>query len=186
MIETKGLVGAIEAADAMVKAANVTLVSKTNVGGGLVTIMVQGDVGAVKAATDAGAAAAERVGEVVSVHVIARPAQDTDTLITPKKQKEPKALLEKQKEFVKQETIVVKNEIVESKKEKVVEVKKPANSSKKPFVLPSKEELNSMTVAKLRATVRNLNLANMSAKEINFAKKGDLIKVIELMRGQEE
>ena len=73
MIETKGLVAAIEAADAMVKAANVTLIGKEHIGGGLVTVMVRGDVGAVKAATDAGAAAAERVGELVSVHVIARP-----------------------------------------------------------------------------------------------------------------
>ena len=75
MIETKGLVGSIEAADAMVKAANVTLIGKEHVGGGLVTVMVRGDVGAVKAATDAGAAAAERVGELVSVHVIPRPLQ---------------------------------------------------------------------------------------------------------------
>ena len=70
MIETKGLVGSIEAADAMVKAANVTLIGKEFVGGGLVTVMVRGDVGAVKAATDAGAAAAQRIGELVSVHVI--------------------------------------------------------------------------------------------------------------------
>ena len=73
MIETKGLIGAIEAADAMVKSANVQLVGKEQVGGGLVTVMVRGDVGAVKAATDAGAAAAEKVGELISVHVIARP-----------------------------------------------------------------------------------------------------------------
>ena len=73
MIETKGLVAAIEAADAMVKAANVTLIGKEHIGGGLVTVMVRGDVGAVKAATDAGAAAAERVGELVSIHVIPRP-----------------------------------------------------------------------------------------------------------------
>ena len=73
MVETKGLVGAIEAADAMVKAANVTLIGKEQVGAGLVTVMVRGDVGAVKAATDAGAAAAENVGELISVHVIPRP-----------------------------------------------------------------------------------------------------------------
>ena len=72
MIETRGLVASIEAADAMVKAANVTLQCKEHVGGGLVTIMVRGDVGAVKAATDAGAAAAERVGALISVHVIPR------------------------------------------------------------------------------------------------------------------
>lgn len=81
MIETKGLVGAIEAADAMVKAANVYLVGKEFVGGGIVTVMVRGDVGAVKAATDAGAAAAQRVGELLSVHVIPRPHQDVEAII---------------------------------------------------------------------------------------------------------
>lgn len=82
MIETKGLVGAIEAADAMVKAANVSLVGKEQVGGGLVTVMVRGDVGAVKAATDAGAAAAAKVGELISVHVIPRPHQDTESILS--------------------------------------------------------------------------------------------------------
>ena len=81
MIETKGLVGAIEAADAMVKSANVQLVGKEQVGGGLVTVMVRGDVGAVKAATDAGAAAAEKVGELISVHVIARPQVEVDNIL---------------------------------------------------------------------------------------------------------
>ncbi|HXF73557.1 MAG TPA: BMC domain-containing protein [Actinomycetota bacterium] len=82
LIETRGLVGAIEAADAMVKAANVTLVGREQVGGGLVTVMVRGDVGAVKAATDAGAAAAAKVGEIVSVHVIPRPHNETETILT--------------------------------------------------------------------------------------------------------
>jgi len=81
MIETKGLVSAIEAADAMVKAANVTLTGKVLVGGGLVTVMVRGDVGAVKAATDAGAAAAERIGELVSVHVIPRPHAEVEFIL---------------------------------------------------------------------------------------------------------
>ena len=81
MIETKGLIGAIEAADAMVKSANVQLVGKEQVGGGLVTVMVRGDVGAVKAATDAGAAAAEKVGELISVHVIARPHVEVDNIL---------------------------------------------------------------------------------------------------------
>ncbi len=81
MIETKGLIGAIEAADAMVKAANVYLVGKVHVGGGLVTVMVRGDVGAVKAATDAGAAAAQRVGELISVHVIPRPHADMEMIL---------------------------------------------------------------------------------------------------------
>lgn len=83
MIETKGLVGAVEAADAMVKAADVRLVGKVQVGGGIVTVMVRGDVGAVKAATDAGAAAASNVGELLSVHVIPRPHADIE-LILPK------------------------------------------------------------------------------------------------------
>ena len=81
MIETRGLVASIEAADAMVKAANVTLTCKEHVGGGLVTVMVRGDVGAVKAATDAGAAAAERVGELISVHVIPRPHEEVEFIL---------------------------------------------------------------------------------------------------------
>lgn len=81
MIETRGLVGAIEAADTMVKAANVTLIGSEYVGSGLVTVMVRGDVGAVKAATDAGAAAAQRVGELVSVHVIPRPHGDSEMIL---------------------------------------------------------------------------------------------------------
>src|SRR5436853_5188561 len=78
MIETKGFVGAVEAADAMVKAANVVLVGKEYIGAGYVTVFVRGDVGAVKAATDAGAAAARRVGELISVHVIPRPHAELD------------------------------------------------------------------------------------------------------------
>ncbi|MCX5974998.1 MAG: BMC domain-containing protein [Coprothermobacterota bacterium] len=86
MVETRGLVGAVEAADAMVKAANVVLIGSEYVGGGYVTVMVRGDVGAVKAATDAGAAAAKRVGELVSVHVIPRPHTDVE-MILPKNSK---------------------------------------------------------------------------------------------------
>ena len=81
MVETRGLVGAIEAADAMVKAANVTLVGKEQVGAVLVTVLVRGDVGAVKAATDAGAAAAENVGELISVHVIPRPHAEVEVIL---------------------------------------------------------------------------------------------------------
>ncbi len=81
LVETKGLIGAIEAADAMCKAAKVTLLGRENVGSALVTVMVRGEVGAVKAATEAGAAAAKRVGELVSVHVIPRPAQDLERFL---------------------------------------------------------------------------------------------------------
>jgi len=81
MVETRGLIGSIEAADAMVKAANVVLIGSEYIGGGFVTVMVRGDVGAVKAATDAGAAAAKRVGELVSVHVIPRPHANVEMIL---------------------------------------------------------------------------------------------------------
>ncbi len=81
MIETKGLVGAIEAADAMTKSANVTLIGYEKIGSGLVTVMVRGDVGAVKASVDAGAPAAEKVGEIVSQHVIPRPHTDVERIL---------------------------------------------------------------------------------------------------------
>lgn len=84
MVETRGLVGAIEAADAMVKAAKVTLIGKEKIGGGFVTVLVRGDVGAVKAATDAGASAAEKVGELVSVHVIPRPHIEVESILPAK------------------------------------------------------------------------------------------------------
>jgi len=88
MVETRGLVGAVEAADAMVKAANVKLVGKDQIGAGLVTVMVRGDVGAVKAAVDAGSAAAKRVGELISTHVIPRPHGDVEDIL-------PKAVVKK-------------------------------------------------------------------------------------------
>jgi ethanolamine utilization protein EutM len=81
LVETRGLIGSIEAADAMVKAANVVLIGKEYIGAGYVTVMVRGDVGAVKAATDAGAAAARRVGELVSVHVIPRPHSEVERML---------------------------------------------------------------------------------------------------------
>lgn len=81
MVETKGLVGAIEAADAMVKSANISLVGYEKIGSGLVTVMVRGDVGAVKAAVDAGACSAEKVGEVVAQHVIPRPNTDVEKIL---------------------------------------------------------------------------------------------------------
>ena len=81
MVETRGLIGSIEAADAMVKAANVTLIGKEKIGSGLVTVMVRGDVGAVKAAVDAGAASAKRVGDLYGVHVIPRPHDDVEGIL---------------------------------------------------------------------------------------------------------
>ena len=86
LIETRGFIGAIEAADAMVKAANVTLAGKEKTGSGLVTVMVRGDVGAVKAAVEAGAEAVRRVGDLVSVHVIPRPHADVELLLQDNKE----------------------------------------------------------------------------------------------------
>ena len=81
MIETRGLVAAIEAADAMVKAANVTLIGTEKIGSGLVSVMVRGDVGAVKAATEAGSDAAQKLGEIIAVHVIPRPHGDVEKIL---------------------------------------------------------------------------------------------------------
>lgn len=92
LIETRGLIGSIEAADAMVKAANVVLVGTEQVGGGLVTVMVRGDVGAVKAATDAGAESAAKVGEVISVHVIPRPHAEVEAILPRTAQQTEKTL----------------------------------------------------------------------------------------------
>ena len=88
MIETKGFVGMVEAADAMVKAAKVELVGYEKIGGGFVTVIVRGDVASVKSATEAGQKAAERVGELVSVHVIPRPHANVDTVLPLGRQKE--------------------------------------------------------------------------------------------------
>ena len=81
MVETRGFIGSVEAADAMVKAANVTLIGSEYIGAGYVTVLVRGDVGAVKAATEAGAAAARRVGELISVHVIPRPHAEVERIL---------------------------------------------------------------------------------------------------------
>lgn len=124
MIETKGLIGAIEAADAMTKAANVTLIGKEKVGSGLITVMITGDVGAVKAAVDAGAAAAQQIGHLVGVHVIARPHDEIENIL--KKEVVEKEILEETIEEVVEEIIevvpeVISEEIVEEIEEKAQE-----------------------------------------------------------------
>ena len=176
MIETRGLIGSIEAADAMLKAANVTLVSKTQVGGGLVTVMVEGDVGAVKAATDAGAAGGERGGEVVSVQVIPRPASDVAYILgdrvgappTPPEPPEPPAAPEAPSA--------------------PSEAAPPAPAPEEPAPVadepvPEDRDLHKMTVAQLRSVARGLN-TGLSRRDIRFAKKEELIARIE--QAQEE
>ncbi len=173
MIETHGLVGAIEAADAMVKAANVTLLGKTHVGAGLVTVMVTGDVGAVKAATDAGASAAERVGELISVHVIARPAKDVAGILPP----DPTAIPEAPPQPPQEEPTVQETpEMVEETPEETPEVAE----------LPPYEELKTLTVRQLRTVVRSHNLTDLTSKEISYAKKDELLALLVESNRQED
>lgn len=183
MIETRGLVASIEAADAMVKAANVTLTCKEHVGGGLVTVMVRGDVGAVKAAVDAGAAAAERVGELVSVHVIPRPAGDLEPILggsgpeeaepsprppVPAPAPAPAPAPEPEPEPVASEEAPVE-ETVEPEEE---------TGTADPDHLYTEEEMAGMTVAQLRTAARTIRIDNMTKKEIRFAKKDELVEAI--------
>lgn len=159
MIETKGLVAAIEGADAMIKAANVTLISKTHTGGGLVTILIQGDVGAVKAAVDAGAAAAERVGTLISVHVIARPAQDVQQMLNP-----PPAP---------QEDPPPAPVVDEAPPPPPEPDPVPTVSPSAPLSIPG--DLDAWKVSDLRAFARDADYCGKTSKEIRFGKKDDLI-----------
>lgn len=210
MIETRGLVAAIEAADAMVKAANVTLTCKEHVGGGLVTVMVRGDVGAVKAATDAGAAAAERVGELISVHVIPRPHGELEFILNGPEKAEsvPEVIPEEESaaeepEEAEAETEPAAEEIPEeTAEEKEVQEAKP--EEKEPQADPiaaalmekkekptataedikaasagyTQETLYKLSVSKLRDIARKLQVDNMTKKDIQFAKKQELVKKI--------
>lgn len=199
MIETKGLVGSIEAADAMLKAANVTLASKTHVGGGLVTVMVRGDVGAVKAAVDAGAAAAERVGELISVHVIPRPADDVEYILdpltppdpAPEPEPDPEPTPEPEPEQEPQPEPEPEPEPVPdlqlepedaSQEEEEEDPEEEAHAAELESL--SEESMQRMTVAKLRAVARALGKTGMTRREIRFAKKEELIARI--LETQEE
>lgn len=191
MIETKGLVGSIEAADAMLKAANVTLASKTHVGGGLVTVMVRGDVGAVKAAVDAGAAAAERVGELISVHVIPRPADDVEYILDPLTPPEPPADSEPKLEPETERAVEPEAEM-EPEPPAQPEPEDPSLEEEDPeeeahaaeLESLSEESMQRMTVARLRAVARALGATGMTRREIRFAKKEELIARI--LETQEE
>lgn len=222
MIETRGLVAAIEAADAMVKAANVTLTCKEHVGGGLVTVMVRGDVGAVKAATDAGAAAAERVGELISVHVIPRPHEELEFLfrepdpVTPndppeeetavedteqtavteipeetnsEEEKEPEEPEVEESSETMEEPITANVEVQETEaisadpiaealSEQKPRVKTKAEDIKKASAGYTEETLYKLSVSKLRDIARKLRIDNMTKKEIQYAKKQELVKKI--------
>ena len=175
MIETKGLIGSIEAADAMVKAANVTLIGKVHVGGGLVTVMVRGDVGAVKAATDAGAAAAQRVGDLISVHVIPRPADDVTRML--KGGKEPEEPTPPEPEKPSEPEISLEPDTLSEPEEPESEAVKAEEGEKAPQDV-TVEEMQTMGVDALRRLARALEIKNMTRAEIRFAKKQELIQKI--------
>lgn len=187
MIETRGLVASIEAADAMVKAASVTLISKTHVGGGLVTVMVEGDVGAVKAATDAGAAAAERVGELISVHVIPRPAADVAHILDRRPEPKPEPEPEPPAPEPEPEPEVLEPEPEEAAHTEEMKEEQPEEAPAEKMDLSelTPEALGKMTVAKLRIVARELGTTGMSRRDIRFAKKEDLIERITKALGQE-
>lgn len=160
MIETKGLVGSIEAADAMVKAANVTLIGKEHVGGGLVTVMVRGDVGAVKAATDAGAVAAQNVGELISVHVIPRPYGEIEMILPtpPNDPDQADANSNYQESIDNQE----KQEIIEDQEESIEDI----------------AGLEQLSVGQLRKLARRTNGISLTGRQISLANKEELINEI--------
>ncbi len=178
MIEVVGRLGAIEALDAALKAANVRFVNMSRVGGGLTAVFVEGEVGAVKAATEAGSVAAERVSELVSVHVIPRPAQGmreltggTDNNLPPVAE-EPKR--EVQEEAPNAEPRKKQSQTTRTKKP----TKKPA---KKASGLPTFAEVQSLNVSKLRGVARSIPEFPMTRTEINYAKRGELLPILETL-----
>lgn len=181
MIELYGYLAAVEALDSALKAANVSSLGATKVGGGLVTVMVEGDVGAVKASMDAAASAAERVGEVISVHVIPRPHESVGEMLKPstppapekspesdpKPKPEPELKLEPEAETVPE---VSDNAVIEE----------PVKAESY-----TEEMLEKMSVSKLRTIARELQVDNMTREQIRFGKKTELIQNILEFTGRE-
>ena len=187
MIELYGYLAAVEALDSALKAANVSSLGATNVGGGLVTVMVEGDVGAVKASMDAAASAAERVGEVISVHVIPRPHESVGEMLKPstppapekssesEPKPEPELKLEPEAETVPE---VSETPIAEVSDNAVIEEPVKAESY-------TEEMLEKMSVSKLRTIARELQVDNMTREQIRFGKKTELIQNILEFTGRE-
>lgn len=187
MIEVYGYLAAVEALDSALKAANVSLTDVVKVRGGLVTVMVEGDVGAVKAAVDASAAAAGRVGTVVSVHVIPRPAKDVGRMIS-KAGSDGKAsggtgeVQAEAAEVIEDARVTQSPEIVNEPEAGQLEEQQPAGTEDDGEEL-SPEKLQKMTVDTLRRLARELEVTNMTSPEIRFAKKQELIqKILEFVR----
>lgn len=177
MIETRGLLASIEAADAMVKAANVRLLDKQETGGGLITIFVTGDVGAVKAAVDAGDVAARRVGTVISTHVIPRPHGEVGELLQ-------SDLDVKKMAGEKKAPVGSDGSMMEKKTAKPIENPGPPlsspNGSSKPISPPSAQSpsLDGMKVTDLRSYLRRLPVKPLTPDEIRYADREKLLQAI--------
>ncbi len=191
LIETKGLVGAIEAADAMLKAANVKLIAKERATGALINIRIVGEVAAVKSAVDAGAAAAQRVGELVSAHVIPRPDGQIDGIVTLKNftSKIPRPVPDERE----QETIVFEAEPPAATVREKVEEEKPAlvpKEAEEPEItqplfegnLPDLSELEKMNVHQLRRLARQIENFPIKGRQISKANRTFLLECFEKIR----
>lgn len=190
MIEVYGYLAAVEALDSALKAANVSRKDVVIVKGGLVTVLVEGDVGAVKAAMDASSAAAERVGQVVSVHVIPRPASDVDKMLTPKgPEPTPPAGgptppdSEPENEDAKELTSEPEEDVSEAAADVLEEDSEREPQEQQEAV--TEESLEKLTVDALRRKARELEVTNMTRQEIRFAKRRELIQKILEFVGQE-
>ena len=172
MIEVYGYLTAVEALDSALKAANVSRLGVEKVRGGLVTVLVEGDVGAVKAAMDASAAAAERVGTVISVHVIPRPADDVTRML--KGGKEPEEPTPPEPEKPSEPEISSEPDTLSEPESEAVKAEEGEKAPQDVTV----EEMQTMGVDALRRLARALEIKNMTRAEIRFAKKQELIQKI--------
>ena len=172
MIEVYGYLTAVEALDSALKAANVSRLGVEKVRGGLVTVLVEGDVGAVKAAMDASAAAAERVGTVISVHVIPRPADDVTRML--KGGKEPEEPTPPEPEKPSEPEISSEPDTLSEPESEDVKAEEGEKAPQDVTV----EEMQTMGVDALRRLARALEIKNMTRAEIRFAKKQELIQKI--------
>ena len=185
MIELYGYLAAVEALDSALKAANVSSLGATKVGGGLVTVMVEGDVGAVKASMDAAASAAERVGEVISVHVIPRPHESVGEMLkpstppAPEKSPEPKLEPEPKPEPEAEAVPEVSETPIAEVSDNAV-IEEPVKTESY-----TEEMLEKMSVSKLRTIARELQVDNMTREQIRFGKKTELIQNILEFTGRE-
>lgn len=185
MIEVYGCVAAVEALDSALKAANVKIAEVTPVRGGLVAVMVTGDVGAVNAAVSAAAVAAARVGTVISTHVIPRPAEGTQRLLENGANSgfggyfgNDQAGRSDMPNLSDNSRAPISESPANTSEERVAEQGESGAGSSAEFISLTREEMQKMTVADLRSAARKLNLPNMSRHDIRYAKKEQLIRVI--------